>query len=300
MGSKGKPSRFWLVIGLVATFLLGGACCVLSGVGIVFFQKLREAEAQHGNQGQMPPQLGIAEVSKERTFAYWGEIKNLYFQTALANASNKKMDFAAAAASLRLISQKIDDLATEEVDPEAVECGKAISELMLTAAPLFDKVAVESADPTLVFQAMFDIKGAASGFAGDLRAIRDQAESLRNQANKVDTQVRRTRSALSKRHGMEFPRLLPPVMVVLQPFLISDGYYVIIQNTSSSEPVSVTVTYTDAVGTSTTQQSGTINPGSVAKLDPSDISWRVAAGGTITVSTDGYSYTYDVDSLIPK
>jgi hypothetical protein len=113
---------------------------------------------------------------------------------------------------------------------------------------------------------------------------------------KVDVQVRRARLALAKRYQTEFQQLIPPVGVILQPFLIQAGFYVTVIN-FSSEPLSATVTYVEA---GKTQQTGVLQPGANIRLDPSTIGHRVAANQRITVSTDGYSYTYDVNTLMPK
>ncbi len=80
----------------------------------------------------------------------------------------------------------------------------------------------------------------------------------------------------------------PPVQVSLSSFLIFDGYYVNILNTSDSMTITgVTVTYTGASGNSVTQSVGTLSPRESKTLDPSNI-WTVEKHETITVSASGY------------
>jgi hypothetical protein len=143
---------------------------------------------------------------------------------------------------------------------------------------------------------MFDLPGLIKGVAGEAQELRKQAESVRDIQYKVGVQVRRAQSALTKRYNTEFPQLIPPVGVLLQPFLIQAGFYVTVMN-FSPEPLSATVTYVDVAKT---QQTGVLQPGAAIRLDPSTIGHRVAGGQRLTVSTEGYSYTYDVNALLPK
>ncbi len=231
--------------------------------------------------------------SKERTFAYWDGIRSLYFTTALANASDKKMDFGRAAISLRQVASRMDEMPTSEVDPEAIECCREMSDLCIKAAALFDRLPSGAGGTATTLRLLLDMKAALAEAAAESKALREQAD-------KAEAKVRRTRTALSQRYGVAFPRLTPPVAVFLQSFLVSTGYYVYVQNPSSSDPVNVQVTYTATNGQSRTQNAGTVRPASFVKLDPSDVGWTIAANQKIRIDTDGYSYTYDTNALIPK
>jgi hypothetical protein len=80
----------------------------------------------------------------------------------------------------------------------------------------------------------------------------------------------------------------PPVQVSLTPFLVFNGYYVNVTNTSSSTTLTgVTVKYTGASGNSKTQTIGMLKPGETKTLDPSDVRWTVEKHETISVSADG-------------
>jgi hypothetical protein len=80
----------------------------------------------------------------------------------------------------------------------------------------------------------------------------------------------------------------PPVQVTLSPFLIFDGYYVEVKNTSTSSALAnVTVTYRDANGNTKSQSVGPLKPGETKTLDPSVVNWTVAKHETISVSTNG-------------
>jgi hypothetical protein len=283
----------WILLGCAGVLLLLGGC-VLLVAAVPFFQRMREANHAGGASTSQ------ADVSPQRTYEYWCEIKRLHFEAGLANAADKSLDYARIAASMRRLSARIDELPTENVDPEAAACGQAVSDLMLKTAPVFDKCAMTASDPTLVFQAVVNLPAALSGAAGELRDVKQQAEEVRNQAIEVETQIRRARSALSKRHGIDFPLLLPPVAVVLSPYLLTSGYYVVVLNVSSSDPLVATVTYTDAAGASRWQQTGTIAPGASETLDPAAVGVTIGAGQQLTVTTEGYSHTYDVDALLPK
>ncbi|MBM4070262.1 MAG: hypothetical protein FJ271_15100 [Planctomycetes bacterium] len=80
----------------------------------------------------------------------------------------------------------------------------------------------------------------------------------------------------------------PPVQVSLTPYLIFNGYYVNVTNTSSHISLTdVTVTYTDATGNSVMQRVGSLRPGETKTLDPSDARWTVERHETISVAANG-------------
>jgi hypothetical protein len=80
----------------------------------------------------------------------------------------------------------------------------------------------------------------------------------------------------------------PPVQISLTPFLVFNGYYVNITNTSSGTTLNgVTVTYTGASGNSMTQALGTLRPGETRTLDPTAVRWTVEQHQTISVSASG-------------
>ena len=81
----------------------------------------------------------------------------------------------------------------------------------------------------------------------------------------------------------------PPVQVSLTPYLIFDGYYVNVLNTSDTQSIGrVTLTYTSASGNSVSQDLGTLSPGQSKTLDPSNVNWRVVKHETISVSASSH------------
>ena len=107
-------------------------------------------------------------------------------------------------------------------------------------------------------------------------------------------------------HSQEGQKLLtkaqPPVQVTLTPFLIFDGYYVNIMNTSTDTTIyDVVVTYTGASGNTKTQTIKMIQPGKTETLDPSDVDWKVVRHESISVSARGYlNKTLETNILIDQ
>lgn len=80
----------------------------------------------------------------------------------------------------------------------------------------------------------------------------------------------------------------PPVQVRLTPFMVFQGFYVHISNTSGVETLyGVNVTYTGASGNSVTQAVGTLKPNETKTLDPSQAKWTVEKHERISVSVTG-------------
>jgi hypothetical protein len=265
------------------TWFLGFAILAAAGV---YFVTGTEQGKQLFRRMTGPP------ASKDETLAYWNKIRSLYFETALANASDKNIDFGKAAASLRQVAKQIDELPTRGVDYEAVECGKEMSDLLIKGAAAFDKMPTGATGIVTILHALVDWKGALGDAIVELKALREQSE-------KAEAKARRVRAALSSRYGVEFPRLLPPVGVVLVPYNFEKGYYVVLQNTSTVDTVSAKLTYTDAAGQTWTQNA-TVPASGMVQLDPDDVGLRINFGMKVKVETDGYSHTYETDRLIPR
>jgi hypothetical protein len=79
-----------------------------------------------------------------------------------------------------------------------------------------------------------------------------------------------------------------PIYPSLTPFLIFNGYYVNLNNTSDSALTGVYITYYDSQGNTVTQQVGSIGPKESVSVDPSEVNWRVTKHEKIAVHADGY------------
>ena len=239
-------------------------------------------------------------ASKDQTLAYWNGIKDNYLTQAVNTSAAKSKDFQFIANSCREFAHKIESLPTDGVDADALECGEGFVEVLEAAAKLFDKAHASSQNPMLVLQLFADPKAAVGNLAGDVQEVRKMAEQLKDKSLAVEKLAHRVRTDLSKRYAAEFPRVMPPVVVLLDPYLVSRGYYVVVASTSSFESVSVTVEYRSPGGSTRTQYTGALSAGKPAKLDPDDVDWTLESGDTITVSCDGYKHTYRVDDLKPQ
>lgn len=88
----------------------------------------------------------------------------------------------------------------------------------------------------------------------------------------------------------------------LSPFAITNGYYVLLQNSSRTAALEdVTVEYRAADGQTATQVVGTIGPGERKRIDPSAVPWRVERGESFHVTARGRTgILFSVNALLDR
>ena len=96
---------------------------------------------------------------------------------------------------------------------------------------------------------------------------------------------------------LDLSALKPSIGVLLKPFTIYSGYYVIVS--AGADHRDVTVSYRDTRGRSKFQSIGNIVAGQVVTLDPSDVNWTIAPNQTITIrAVDCVERTLKTDDMI--
>lgn len=93
----------------------------------------------------------------------------------------------------------------------------------------------------------------------------------------------------------------PPVVVKLEPYLFSEGFYVHVINCSADTNLDgVSVRYIDVQGKSREQPVGSLMAKARQRIDPHAVNWRVEKGETIAVGANGFVERLFNTSLMVK
>lgn len=93
-----------------------------------------------------------------------------------------------------------------------------------------------------------------------------------------------------------------PVVLMLGPYFVFDGYYITVHNAGSRTLTNIALTYYRADGApGSWQLVGHLNPGEGTLIDPADAGWKVEAGEKIAVQADDhFQKLFDTDALIAE
>ena len=96
---------------------------------------------------------------------------------------------------------QIRDLATADVDPDAVQCGNDVATVLGNVADFIE----QSNNPALLVEAF--VRGAAGDPFGTTAEALDAQSAVGQQVKQVQTELANARAILSSRYGVEFPPL---------------------------------------------------------------------------------------------
>lgn len=230
------------------------------------------------------------------TYRYWVEIHQIHRdETKRGIDEGGFLDFSTVARMLRNAGRRIKDLQTEGVDRDLLDAAKQWAEINLKSAKQVDE---RSGNILLVLGGLFGSKGAS---ANDLR---DENKELADRTADVIEEIRSLRKQLSKRHGLPLSPLWPEIGAALQPFAITNGYYILLKAAGPDDIRNVKLEYRDPDGDYSVEKKIAdlpYSPNVVSNwltIDPSEWGWRIKRGGWIIISYEGGCCPLSTDELM--
>jgi hypothetical protein len=232
----------------------------------------------------------------EATYRYWNAVHGIVLEENVDAMNNVGfLQFGKVASFVRTMANRIEDQNTSNIDDDAVAAATTYAALLRGLVKLYEgrsglQLGTMAAE-------LYHLK------VDTFNKIRNENQALVAKAEDLFQFLRSRRKALESRYSIDFPPMIPPVSVVLSPFLVHKGYWVMLCNASGDEMKNVRVRYTDADGNAAEQAFAdrlTFDPSALfgfTKIDPSPV-WRVDRGQAITVICDDWAYTYPTNNLI--
>ncbi len=256
------------------------------------------AAARKDNPTNHKPQ-GKAQV----TYHYWNVAHGIIREEQTAAQRNVGLfDLNKEVGYMRSTANRLDDLPTDGVDPDALA---AIERFVAVQRELV-KVA-SSRTGARLGALVLDIFNAK---ATTLRAMTDENSLQAARTEDLHTFLRSRRRELGKRYQIEFPPLVPPVMVCLFPYFTEIGYYVQVWNRSGDVLQNVSMRYRTGLNGTLADQPVRdrldFNPMPAStgftQIDPAKSSkgWSIGPSDHLTVRYDGGVYTFRADELFRK